>query len=94
MDIITGFRTINFDRKHSCMIVHAFFMYLDYLFVNRGCHVFNWTVALQNEHALKQYERFIRNFCGHKVGTRHYALKSYTGKKRSGKCQRGERLYD
>jgi hypothetical protein len=54
--------------------------YLDYLFVNRGCQVFNWTAAFQNEHAIKQYERFIKDYCGHKVGIRHYAQKSYTGK--------------
>jgi hypothetical protein len=42
--------------------------------------VFNWTVALQNEYAMKQYERFIKNYCGHAVGFRHYAQKSYTGK--------------
>jgi hypothetical protein len=79
MDIINGFRVINFD-KNSGIAVRAFFSYLDYLFVNRGCQAFNWTVALQNKHALKQYERFITNYCGHKAGTRHYAQKSYTGK--------------
>jgi RimJ/RimL family protein N-acetyltransferase len=61
------------------MVAKAFFTYLDYLFENRGCQAFNWTVALQNEHALKQYERFVKDYCGHKVGTRHYAQKSYTG---------------
>ncbi|GMO27997.1 MAG: hypothetical protein Ta2B_08580 [Termitinemataceae bacterium] len=40
----------------------------------------NWIVAHQNEHAMKQYERFVENYCGHKVGVRHYAQKSYTGK--------------
>jgi hypothetical protein len=50
------------------------------LFVNRGCQAFNWTVALQNEHALKQYERFIQDYAGHKVGIRHHAQKSYAGK--------------
>jgi hypothetical protein len=29
---------------------------------------------------LEQYERFVKNHCGHKVGIRHYAQKSYTGK--------------
>jgi hypothetical protein len=80
MDIISGFRTIHFGNKYSIAMVKAFFSYLDYLFVNRGCKVFNWMVALQNVTALAQYERFIRDYCGHKVGTRHYAQKSYTGK--------------
>jgi hypothetical protein len=62
------------------MAVKAFFAYLDYLFVNRGCRAFNWTAAFQNEYAVKQYERFIKGYCGHKVGIRHYAQKSYTGK--------------
>jgi hypothetical protein len=80
IDIINGFRTIHFGEKYSRMATKAFFTYLDYLFVNRGCKVFNWMVALQNEHALEQYERFIKIYCGHKVGTRHRAQKSYTGK--------------
>jgi hypothetical protein len=61
------------------MFIRALFAYFDYIFVNRGCRVFNWTVALQNEYALKQYEQFITHHCGHRVGTRHCAQKSYTG---------------
>ncbi|MDR2477978.1 MAG: hypothetical protein LBD48_01550 [Treponema sp.] len=80
MDIINGFRLISFNPAQSGMAVRAFFAYLDYLFVNRGCHSFNWTVAIQNIHALEQYERFIKDYCGHKVGTRHHAQKSYSGK--------------
>lgn len=80
MDIITGFRTINFDPNNGITFLHALYAYFDYLFVNRGCRVLNWTVALENIHALKQYEQFITNYCGHKVGTRHYAQKSYTGR--------------
>jgi hypothetical protein len=80
MDIISGFRTIHFGEQYARMTVKAFFAYWDYLFVNRGCMVFNWTVAHQNKHAMEQYERFIKDYCGHKAGTRHYAQKSYTGK--------------
>jgi hypothetical protein len=80
VDIITGFRTIHFGERYSRMAVRAFFTYLDYLFVYRGCQVFNWTVAHQNGYALKQYERFVLHHCGHKVGVRHHAQKSYTGK--------------
>jgi len=80
IDIITGFRMIHFGKKYSFMLVKAFLSYLDYLFVNRGCQAFNWMVALENENALIQYERFIRDYCGHNVGIRHYAQKSYTGK--------------
>ena len=79
MDIITGFRMIHFGGRYPLLFAKAFFAYLDYLFVNRGCRVFNWMVALHNEPALDQYERFIRDYCGHKVGTRRYAQKSYTG---------------
>jgi hypothetical protein len=46
MDIINGFRTIHFGEKHSRMATKAFFAYLGYLFENRGCQAFNWTVAL------------------------------------------------
>jgi hypothetical protein len=80
MDIINGFRTINFKPDAAGMFIRALFAYFDYIFVNRGCQVFNWTVAFQNEYALRQYERFINQHCGHRVGTRHYAQKSYTGK--------------
>jgi hypothetical protein len=41
---------------------------------------FNWVVAVQNEYALRQYERFVKYYCGHKVGIRTHAQKSYTGK--------------
>jgi hypothetical protein len=80
LDIIAGFRTINFTPKYSRIFVSALFEYFDYLFVKRGCTVFNWTVALLNEHALNQYERFVTDYCGHRVGLRHQAQKSYTGK--------------
>jgi hypothetical protein len=80
MDIITGFRTIHFGVQYSHMWTKAIFAYFDYLFVNRGCMAFNWSVAHQNKHAMEQYERFVRDYCGHKVGIRHYAQKSYTGK--------------
>ncbi|MDR2782694.1 MAG: hypothetical protein LBB48_02430 [Treponema sp.] len=80
MDIITGFRTINFNKKLGKLWIDALCKYLDYLFVNRGCAAFNWSVALQNKHALMQYERMIEHYCGHKVGLRSHAQKSYTGK--------------
>jgi len=80
LDIITGFRTINFNKKYSRLFVVAILKYFDYVFIVRGCKVFNWTVALQNEHAKRQYDRFIKNFFGHHVGIRHHAQKSYTGK--------------
>jgi hypothetical protein len=80
MDIISGFRTIHFGEQYSRMAVKAFYTYLDYLFVNRGCMALNWTAAHQNEHAIEQYERFVRDYCGRKVGIRRHAQKSYTGK--------------
>jgi hypothetical protein len=80
MDIIDGFRMIHFNDTFSGLFVRSVFKYLGYIFVNRGCQALNWAVAVQNEHAHKQYERFVRNYCGHEVGVRHHALKSYTGK--------------
>jgi hypothetical protein len=80
LDIIAGFRTINFNKNYSRVFTLSLFKYLDYLFINRGCMVFNWTVALQNEYAMKQYERLIKDYCSHSVGFRYYAQKSYTGK--------------
>jgi len=80
LDIISGFRTINFNKKHGRLFVVAIFKYFDYLFTIRGCKVLNWTVALQNEKAMEQYDRFVNEYCGHRVGIRHYAQKSYTGK--------------
>ncbi|GMO33525.1 MAG: hypothetical protein Ta2F_09380 [Termitinemataceae bacterium] len=70
VDIITGFRTINFTQKYSRVFVLALFKYFEYLFENRGCMALNWIVTHQNEHAMKQYERFVENYCGHKVGVR------------------------
>ena len=80
VDIISGFRAINFNKKLGRLFVKALFQYFDYLFINRGCMAFNWVVAVQNEYALHQYERFVKYYCGHKVGTRTHAQKSYTGK--------------
>ena len=80
MDIISGFRFILFQKSSQLIIVKAMFDYLDYLFVNRGCQAFNWSVAKLNIHAYKIYEKFIKNYCGHVVGERHHAQKSYSGK--------------
>jgi len=80
LDIINGFRCINFSKKHSKIFVEAVFRYFDYLFVNRGCKALNWIVAIENEHAMRQYDRFVKHYCGHRVGMRHHAQKSYTGK--------------
>lgn len=80
IDIIANFRAINFNRKYGRLFVVSILKYLDYLFINRGCRVFNWSVALQNEYALQQYERFIKKHCGSRVGKRTHAQKSYTGK--------------
>jgi len=80
LNIISNFRTINFSNKPTKSLVNAFFEYLDYLFVNRGCNAFNWFVALENKNAVKQYERFIDKYCGSKIGTKHYGQMSYTGK--------------
>ena len=80
LDIISGFRAINFNRKCPYLFAVAFKSYLEYLFVNRSCNALNWTVALKNKRAVRQCERFSSNYCGHYVGLRHHAQKSYAGK--------------
>src|SRR5574344_239920 len=79
LDIISSFRLILFDKKKSILMAKAFFEYLDYLFIKRGCKAFNWTVAEKNKHAYLLYEKFIHKYMGHKIGKRHYSQKSYTG---------------
>jgi RimJ/RimL family protein N-acetyltransferase len=79
LDIISGFRFILLDKTKARSVSKAFFQYLDYLFVLRGCKVFNWTVAEKNVHAYKIYEKFIKRYCGHRVGKRTHAQKGYTG---------------
>jgi hypothetical protein len=80
VDIIASFRAINFNPKYGRLFALSIFKYWDYLFVNRGCMAFNWSIALQNEYALHQYEHFIACHRGRKVGMRTHAQKSYTGK--------------
>jgi hypothetical protein len=80
IDIIASFRAINFNQRLGRLFVVSILKYLEYLFVNRGCMAFNWSVAVQNEYALNQYERFVANYCGRRVGMRTHAQKSYTGK--------------
>jgi len=80
LDIISSFRTINFNKKYSNLFALAFLRYLEHLFVNRNCNAFGWCVALQNERAAKQSARFTRDYCGHYVGLRHHSQKSYAGK--------------
>lgn len=79
LDIITGFRLILFEKKKSRIMVQAFFEYINYLFVNRGCNAFNWCVAERNKHAYNIYEKFITKYMGHRIGKRHYGQKSYAG---------------
>lgn len=79
LNIITGFRFILFDEKKAINVTKAFFKYLDYLFVVRGCNSFNWMVAEKNKHAYRLYEKFIKKYYGHKVGKRHYGQQGYDG---------------
>lgn len=80
LDIIITFRMISFEKKKSYLFILGLFEYLYYLFECRGCEVFNWTVAIQNTPALKLYEKLISKYCGHKIGIRTHAQKSYSGK--------------
>lgn len=79
LDILNSLRIILFDETKTIAATKAFFEYLDYLFVARGCNALNWIVSEKNEHAYQLYEKFVKNYCGHKVGKRHYGQKSYTG---------------
>lgn len=79
LDIISGFRFILLNRTKARLATKAFFQYLDYLFVARGCKAFNWIVAEKNTHAHQLYEKFIKKYCGHKVGKRTCGQKGYTG---------------
>lgn len=79
LDIIAGFRFILFEKNKAIIIGKAFFEYLDYLFVKRGCNAFNWIVAEKNEHAYRLYEKFTKKYMGHKIGKRHFGQKSYSG---------------
>ena len=79
LDIIISFRLILFEKSKAVIMGNAFFEYLDYLFVNRGCKAFNWTVAEKNEHAYRLYEKFIKKYMGHRIGKKHYGQKSYAG---------------
>ena len=79
LDIISGFRFILFEKEKARIGVKAFFEYLEYLFVKRGCKAFNWIVAEKNLHAYNLYEKFIKKYMGHKIGKRHFGQKSYAG---------------
>ena len=79
LDIIHNFRMILLNEEKTVSATKAFFAFLDYLFISRGCDVFTWGVAVKNTHALKLYERFTQKNCGHKVGIRTRSMKSYCG---------------
>lgn len=76
---IHNFRLILFDKHRSLEATRAFFDYLDYLFMTRGCQVFSWSVAEKNAHALCLYEKFIRKYCGHRIGKRTRSFLGYSG---------------
>jgi hypothetical protein len=79
LQIVTGFRLLFFNKLKQYTATKAFFQYLDYLFVARGCCVFNWTVAIKNQHAMRQYDRFIEKICGHLIGIKTRGQMGYTG---------------
>lgn len=79
MNIISSFRFILFEKTKSVTATKAFFQYLDYLFVSRGLLAFNWIVAEKNIHAYNLYEKFIKRYCGHRIGKKHYGQMAYDG---------------
>lgn len=79
LNVINGFRFILFDKSKTILATRAFFQYLDYLFVARGANSFFWIVAEKNEHAYQLYEHFVKKYCGHKIGIKHYGQMGYDG---------------
>lgn len=79
LDIIMGVRVILFEKEYSLTMGRALLDYLNYLFVDRGCMVFNWSVAIKNKRAYEIYEKFTKRHCGHRVGIRSHAQKGYSG---------------
>lgn len=79
LDIIQSFRMIFFDKNKSSLAVRAFFKFMDYLFICRGCQSFNWIVAVKNIHAVKVYDKFISRYFGRRIGMKTRGQKSYTG---------------
>ena len=79
LNIINSFRLLLFKKNKANSVARALFQYFDYLFVCRGCKAFNWTVAEKNHHAYKIYEKFIKNYFGHRVGIRHNGQMAYNG---------------
>lgn len=79
LNIISSFRFILFEKTKSVTATKAFFQYLDYLFVSRGLLAFNWIVAEKNIHAYNLYEKFIKRYCGHRIGKKHYGQMAYDG---------------
>ena len=79
LNIINGFRFILFDKSKSFLATKAFFDYLDYIFLARGAKSFFWIVAEKNVHSYKLYEKFIKKYCGHRIGKKHYGQMGYDG---------------
>lgn len=79
LNTINSLRVILFEEKKACLAGKAFFEYLKYLFVVRGCNAITWIVAEKNIHAYKIYEKFIKNYMGHRIGIKHYGQMSYSG---------------
>jgi hypothetical protein len=79
LDIIIDLRILIFNQNSSYLATKGLFDFFDYLFCSRGCNAINWLVAEKNVHAYKLYNKFIKNYFGHKVGIRNYGQKSYTG---------------
>ena len=49
------------------------------LSVSRGANSIQWIVAEKNIHACLLYEKFVKKYCGHKIGIRHYGQMAYDG---------------
>ena len=79
LKVMEHFRFILFEKSYSMNFMSILFKYLDYLFLTRGCDVFNWSVAKQNTHALKLYNTITKCCGGKQIGQYTRILKSYDG---------------
>ena len=79
LKVLEHFRFILFDKSYSMNFMSILFKYIDYLFLTRGCDVFNWSVAKKNVHALKLYNTITKCCGGRQIGQYTRILRSYDG---------------
>lgn len=79
VDIIDNFRVINFTNSNSIYLIKGVLGFIDYLFMERGCKVINFSIPEKSDYLKKITKHFIMNFMGHQIGLKHYSIISYSG---------------